>query len=255
MDISPKELRQMASAVDEKHHEAMRTFREETAELHLDVVGPGPGRRRPGVSTARRSFVKKAGLGGAALALAPAMLPMRGFMSAAGAQAPSDIDIAAYAQSVELAAVAVYGQAAAVLSAGVKPVGELFAKHHQDHADAFGALAGDKATGKVNAALVAAVTPILQSIKDEAGALELAFVIENQAAATYAFALTALSIPAAIAGTATILPIEAEHAAILGVALKKSPVDIFPNGAFESASVGEAGNSKTGLDPSKYPVG
>ena len=176
-------------------------------------------------------------------------------ISSAFVQAPSDVDIAAYAQSIELAAVAVYGQIAGVLSADLQAVGELFALHHQDHANVFGALAGERATGNPNAALLAALTPRLQTTGNEAGALELAFVIENQAAATYAFALTSLSTPAAIASAATILPIETEHAAILGVALKKSLVDSFPNGAFEAASVGEAENPNTGLDPAKYPVG
>ena len=45
--------------------------------------------------------------------------------------------------------------------------------------------------------------------------LELAFVLENQAASTYAFGLLAASGKDAIAGMATILPIEAEHAAKL----------------------------------------
>ncbi len=249
MEISAKELRQMAGAVDEKHRAVMKTFREETAELHLDTV-----------HTSRRGFLRRAGttagVGGAALAFGPALVPVTGLLASANAspRALTDVDIAQYAQSVELAAVAVYGMAGGVLSAGVKPVGELFAKHHQDHADAFGSLAGDKAVKAPNAKLVAAVTPLLQAIKTETDALNLAFVIENQAAATYAFALTVLTVPAAIAGTATILPIEAEHAAILGAALKMDFAGLFPNGAFEAASVGAAGDPKTGLDPAKYPV-
>lgn len=243
MEISAKELRQMAGAVDERHHEAMRTFKEETAELHLDVTG-----------AARRGFMKKASIGGAALALGPALLPVSGLLAQAGAQALSDVDIAVYAQSVELAAVEAYKAAAPLLSSGVKPVGELFAKHHSDHAGAFGALAASKATNKPNQALLTAVTPLLQAAKTEKDALNLAFTIENQAVATYAFALTVLSIPDAVKGTATILPVEAEHAAILGAALGMNPADIFVNGAFEAASVGAAGDPKTGLDPAKYPV-
>jgi hypothetical protein len=195
----------MASAADEMHHEAMRTFRAETA--------------------------------------------------GASAHASIDVDLAVYAQSVELAAVAVYMQVAGALSDTMRPLGALFASHHQDHANAYGAAAGDQATRTANTALLAAITPLVQAVTDEASALELAFVIENQAAATYAFALTVLSTPAAIAAAATILPVEAAHAALLGVALEKAPADIFPNGAFEAASVGEAGNSKTGLDPNKYPTG
>src|SRR5438445_211556 len=106
----------MANAVDEKHHAAMRTFREETADVHLDAV-----------SAARRRFMKRASVGGAAIALAPALLPMSGLLPAADAQGLSDDDIAAYAQSVELAAVAAYQAAGAKLSAATKPVGDLFA--------------------------------------------------------------------------------------------------------------------------------
>ena len=80
-------------------------------------------------------------------------------------------------------------------------------------------------------------------------------MLENQAAETYAFGLMVASGKDAIGGMATILPIEAEHAAILGVALGKSPVDIFINGAFESAAVGDGTDIKKGIDPTKFPVG
>jgi hypothetical protein len=106
-----------------------------------------------------------------------------------------------------------------------------------------------KAVKVPNAKLVAA------AVKDEKSALELAFVLENQAAETYAFGLTVAKGGDAIGGMATILPIEAEHAAILGVALGKSPADIFVNGAFESAAVGDGTDVKKGIDPAKFPVG
>ena len=43
-----------------------------------------------------------------------------------------------------------------------------------------------------NPALMEALGPTLAGLTDEAGVLEFAFVLENQAAYTYAFALTAL---------------------------------------------------------------
>lgn len=244
MHISAKDLAQMASAVDEKHHEAMKTFREETGDIHLDSLN------------LRRSFMKKAGVGGLALAATPALLPAASLLSrASAAKGITDVDIAVYAESVELAAVAIYGAAAGLLSAGVKPVGELFAKHHKDHAAAFASLAGSKATGKPNAKLVDIFSKQLApTLKTEADALNLAMVVENQAAATYAFALTALTVEGAYKGTATILPIESEHATIIGMALGKNPADLFPNGAFEGATVGAIGDPKVGLDPALYPV-
>ena len=87
-------------------------------------------------------------------------------------RSPSGLDdqaIAGYAQSVELAAVAAYTAAAPVLSAGTLPVAQLFMTHHQQHADAFGSVAGAKAATAPNKTLVAAVTPMLQAIKDETG--------------------------------------------------------------------------------------
>jgi rubrerythrin len=163
-----------------------------------------------------------------------------------------DQTIAGYAQSVELAAVAAYTAAAPVLSAGTLPVAQLFMTHHQQHADAFGAVAGSKAVTAPNKTLIDAVTPALQAITDEMGALEFAFMLENQAAYTYAAALTLLQDPAYAAATATILPIEAQHAVVLGLALGKSVTDVFPTGAFESASLGDGTDPLKGLDPAVF---
>ena len=243
MEIEARALRRMARDVDERHHQAMATFQDEVREGHRALVATG-----------RRRFLTRIGLGGAAVATAGMFAPSA-ILPFATAQSFTDEDLAAFAQSVELAAVAAYEMAAAALSPATKPVGQLFATHHQQHADAFGAVAGSKAVDAPNQALVTALTPALQAVKDEKSALELAFGLENQAAATYAFGLTAAAGSDAIAGMATILPIEAEHAAILGVALGRSVPEIFVNGAFESAAVGDGGDIGQGLDPATFPVG
>ena len=243
MEISSNELRDMARDVDDLHHDAMRSFREETGDLHLSAA-----------RSDRRSLLAKAGVGGAALAAGSVFTPASRLLSWAGAAGLADADIAAFAQSVELAAVAAYGMAGGVLSPEVKPVGALFAKHHQDHADAFGSLAGAKKVSTPNQKLVAALTPALAAIKDQTGALEFAFTLENQAAETYAFALTVLQSADAAKGTATILPIESAHAGVLGTALGKSLADLYPTGAFITAQVGDGTDLKKGIDPAKYPV-
>jgi rubrerythrin len=244
VEISPEELAQRADAVDEQHHEAMRTFRELSGDLHADVA-----------RSARRRFLAQAGAGGAALTIGSALLPAGRLLASAGAQAAGDQDIAAFAQSVELAAVAAYDAAAPVLTDATKPVALKFQGHHKDHASAFGQLAGSKATNKANSALVAALTPTLQGITDEKGALTFAFGLENQAAETYAFALTVLTTADIFKQMASILPIEAEHAAVLGAALGMTPDAIFINGAFENASVGDGTDIKKGIDPGMFPVG
>ena len=241
MQITTRQLRALARDVDEQHHEGMRNFRHETAELHLDAV-----------RASRRNFLTgSAGIVGAAMLVTTGVLPgMRPrFVHAAGLD---DQTIAGYAQSVELAAVEAYKAAAPALSAAVLPVAQLFLSHHQQHADAFGSVAGDKAAKGPNAKLIAAVTPTLKAIKDEKGALEFAFILEGQAAYTYAAALTLLQNPAFAAATATILPIEAQHQTVLGLALGKSVSDVFPTGAFEAAALGDGTNPLAGLDPAVF---
>lgn len=211
MHITTRHFRSLAAEVDELHRHGMKTFAEETSEVHRSLY---------------RSRRSASGL--------------------------DDQSIAGYAQSVELAAVAAYTAAAPVLSSGTLPVAQLFMKHHQQHADAFGAVAGSKAVTAANKALVTAVTPALQAIKDEMGALEFAFMLENQAAYTYAAALTLLQEPAYAAATATILPIEAQHAVVLGLALGKDVTAVFPTGAFESASLGDGTDPLKGLDPAVF---
>ncbi|HEY4610266.1 MAG TPA: ferritin-like domain-containing protein [Ilumatobacteraceae bacterium] len=213
MHITTSHFRALAADVDEMHRQNMKTFADETRELHRTLY--------------------------------------RSRRSGSGAD---DQAIAGYAQSVELAAVAAYAAAAPVLSAGTLPVAQLFMTHHQQHADAFGAVAGAKAVTAPNKTLVAAVTPMLQAIKDEKGALEFAFVLEGQAAYTYAAALTLLQDPAYAAATATILPIEAQHQVVLGLALGKDVTAVFPTGAFESASLGDGTDPLKGLDPAVFVV-
>lgn len=258
MQISAKQLRHLASDVDEQHHAAMRDFAEATSEVHLGIA-----------QRSRRKFVRNAGIAGFAGALLPtfgsSLLPsFGGLAGVAGAQGLTDTVIAGYAQSVELAAVAAYTAAAPGLKGDPLAVAQLFASHHQQHADAFGAVAGDDARPAANEKLVAAVTPTLETVaagvKDgKAGTeeltgaiLELARVLENQAAYTYAAALTALSDAAYAAATSTILPIEAQHATVLAIAMGKGTEDMFPTGAFEAAVFGDGTDPKAGLDPAVF---
>ncbi len=236
MHISYRDLHRLAGDVDELHHDQMKTFQEEAADLHLDAS-----------RTARRtSLAIPAAIGGAALVALPFM------SSRVAAQGLDDQTIAGYAQGVELAAVEAYKAAAPVLSAGTLPVAQLFMSHHQQHADAFGAVAGSKKASGPNQKLLAAVGPTLAGIKDESGALNFAFVLEGQAAYTYAAALTLLQDPAYAAATSTILPIEAQHQVVLGLALGKSVSDVFPTGAFESTKLGDGTDPLAGLDPAVF---
>jgi hypothetical protein len=257
VEISAKQLRQMASDVDDLHHQAMRDFAEATSEVHHQVA-----------QRSRRRFVRSAGLataGGALLAASGgSLLPSLGLGGVAAAQGLSDTAIAGYAQSVELAAVAAYTAAAPALKGDPLAVAQLFLSHHQQHADAFGKVAGKDARPDANPKVVAAVKPTLDTVaaavKDgkagtaelTASVLEFARVLENQAAYTYAAALTALSDAQYAAATSTILPIEAQHATVLAIALGKGTDAMFPTGAFESAAFGNGTDPKAGLDPAVF---
>lgn len=252
MQISAKELSHLASDVDDMHHEAMRSFKEEVGDLHLSAA-----------RGARRSFLKKGGLaavGGALLTTGGGLTTFSRLGGTASGQAGlTDTAIAGFAQSIELAAVAAYMAVLEKLPAEVQPVGELFAGHHQQHADAFGAVAGDDARPEANAKLVAAVTPTLEAVggtepSEELTAQILAFAknVENQAAYTYAAALTLLTDPAYAAATSTILPIEAQHATVLSLALGEGPEGWFPTEAFESAALGDGTDPLKGFDPADF---
>ena len=252
MQISAKELRHLANDVDDQHHEAMRNFKEEAAELHLTAS-----------RGARRSFLKKAGIAGVGGTLLTAGGGLATFTRLGGLAAAqdglTDTVIAGYAQSIELAAVAAYTAAAPKLSGDVLAVATMFAGHHQQHADAFGAVAGDDARPEANPKLVADVTPTLEAVaaaapSDELTAQILGFAkgVENQAAYTYAAALTLLTDPAYAAATSTILPIEAQHATVISLALGEDPDSWFPTGAFESSALGDGTDPLAGFDPAVF---
>jgi hypothetical protein len=223
--IDNKQLREMAAEVDELHNESMRTFRKDTAELHF-----GPDLREARRDS-RRSFMKKAGAGGALITVGTSLVPITRFMPAAWAQdsGPDDAAIAKFAATFERAAVAAYTVAAesGKLSDGALAVGTLFAKHHGEHAAAFeGVIKSDPV--EPNSAILAKFGPLLESAADEAALLELAYGLEEAAAATYLLSLGLLDDAANAGAVATILPVESQHAVVLATVLKKPITDYMP---------------------------
>lgn len=237
-------LRRAAHDVDEEHHAAMRTLPDELAELHR-----GPAGRQ--LAASRRRFVRDVGLGSVALTLGASLVPASRLLPAAWGQgsedgAPlDDLTIAVFAEQVELAAVGAYESAAAsgLLDPVAVEVGTLFASHHADHAGAFAALAGEAATGTANGAVLDAFGPMIAGAADQAELLDIAFQLEQGAASTYHFALGVLGIEAAEV-VATILPIESQHAVVLGQVLGKDASEHLP--PFET--------SEAAIDPAVYPI-
>jgi hypothetical protein len=217
VEISERELARLVRDVDDTHREGMTTMAADVAELHRTRSGRGRS----------RTLVRAAGLGGAAVAVGSVLLPVGRLMGVAGAQS-GDAGVAAFAESVELAAVAAYmaaAQSGKVTTKAVLDAATTFAGHHKEHGAAFGGAAGSAATGKANQKLLDAVGPQIQAAADEKAILEIAYSLENAAAATYLFALGALTSKAALQLTASILPVESQHAIVLGTVLGKPATD------------------------------
>lgn len=240
MEITTRALRQLAADVDDQHHEAMATIHEDLAEVHLGETGRG-------LAATRRRFLRNAGLGGAVLTMGSTLVPVSRLMPAAWASDQlTDADLAAFAQSVELAAVAAYGAAidTGLLESGVVDVAEQFSGHHDDHAGEFASFAGDAATDEANQAVLDVFAPQIAEATDQDALLQIAQDLENGAAATYFYSLGILQDRDAAQAVATILPIESQHAVVLGQALGQDLTEYVPTFQGQDGA----------LSPTEYPV-
>lgn len=168
MEISERELQRLMRDVDELNREGMETMSEDIAELHS-----GEGRRL--MEPSRRRFMHGAGLGGLTLAIGGAMIPLASLWSPAYAQVSSDKSIAAFAESVELAAVAAYGAAAKTgkITGAALTLAKTFAFHHQAHAGAFGSFAGDGSKAQPNPKLAQSVATMIDNAADQTAILTI----------------------------------------------------------------------------------
>ena len=176
-------------------------------------------------------------------------MPLGRFLPPAGAQARGDAGLAAFAESVELVAVRAYEAGVELLSDDLAPVLQTFIGHHQEHADAWAALAGGAATGQPNALLLEALTPAIESFSTQNEVLRFARDLENQLSVTCGHLVGALQEADAITAAATIHPVESAHAAALSYELGEGADAWFPFGAVESADL------VLGIDPGVFPVG
>ena len=236
MEISESELRAAMREVDDQHRSGMAAMPEQIAEIHA-----GEGARLLSPERKRILSGKQTGF---ALAIGTAFLTFRQLLTpgvSALAAAGDDVAaLAAFAQSVELAAVEAYKAAAGSGKVTTKAVGEaaaLFAGHHTEHAAAFGGAAKAAASNKPNPKLLAAIGGQLTAAKDEAAILKIAYDLENAAAATYLFALGATTDKGALGLMASILPVEAQHAVVLGSVLALPATKTIPGFETDTAAV------------------
>ncbi len=156
-----------------------------------------------------------------------------------------DQDLLAFLATVELSLEHLYAGAGAFLrTAAAVQVAHVFAAHHRAHYGALAAMLGPSAPTRPNQALLANLAPSLDVVTNEQGELAFLYAVEQQAAATGQYALGRLSGTAALELIGTILPVEAEHAVILGSLLGKAVDELVP--AFQ-------GNA--GFLPNDFPTG
>jgi len=245
MEFDADRMRGSLEELDDAHHESMRTLSSDIHELHAET-------RKAVGGTSRRQFLIRAGIASTAITIGSQVLPMSSLWSPAFGQALTDADIAAYSASVEYAAVAAYMAAAGsgkVKTPDVLAAATLFLTQHKEHGDAFaGASDGKAVKDQANETLVAAIGGQIAQAADEKAILKIAYDTENAAAATYQFALGVLKDPSARKLTASILPIEAGHAAVLGLVLgldPKTTADFLPKAQTETGAL---------VPPDKFPV-
>jgi len=247
--ISENDLRHLVAEVDDQHHTGMATLADDLGEIHS-------------MAATRRRFIKGVGLGGLVLTIGQAALPVSSLLSSAYAQTPTTNPpnevTAAFAESLELAAVAAYQQAAAKLTTpAVASAAQTFAGHHAQHATAFGSLAKDKATGKPNPKLLATISGQLRDATDEKSTVQIAYDMENAAASTYLYSLGILTDKGALQLTASVLPVESQHAVVLGQVLGIAPFTAVAGSTDPYAGTGYVPyfvSQDQKIDPVAYPV-
>jgi len=247
MEITENTLRALVREADEQHRDGMATIADDISELHHAS--------RTTIGRSRRELVRTAALAGAVVTIGGAVLPIGGLVPAVAQENDEEKElddpaIAAFAESVELAAVEAYKAAAAsgkVTTKAVSDAAGVFLSHHQEHAVAFASASGGKATGKANPKLLKSLADALSKAGDENAVVKIALDAENAAAATYLFALGALKSEDALKLTASILPIESAHAVTLAQVLGLPPTDRLYLPPFET--------QEAALLPDTFPLG
>lgn len=213
----------------------------------------------PSPVASRRRALRDLGVGVGVLTIGSALVPLRSLIAAAGAQeeegeaeqpaeegALSEADQLAFLESVERAAAGVYRDIAASGLVGGANLATVtaFGQHHSEHANKLGALAGSASVGRPNPKLATILADQLSQATDEAAALRILADLESGLASSHLTALGTLgtppakdakdappTVPGAAVAVAAILPVESQHASVLGSALGRSAAQRLP--AFE----------------------
>lgn len=240
LQVTEGELARLTKDLDEAHRETIPTMYAKAGEFAEQIAeqqGTSP------ILARRRFLLGAAGAAGVALAVAACgtgggstAAPPRGSATKpAGGTYTGDFKVVALATALENQAIAAYTAALSAAQAGklgaVPPAVGTFAKtamsQHADHAKAWNAVlssAGKPTISGIPLSGQPAVQQALGSVRNVGDVAKLALQLENQAAQTYLFAEFNVASPGGISTAASIAPVEAMHAAILGFVLGQYPV-------------------------------
>jgi hypothetical protein len=245
--IDSERLRRAVADVDEQHQEAMRSLRAD-----LDEVTDLRKSDDPAAGASRRQFLRRMGVGGAVAAVGAtgislaALLPASA-QSTATSEVITDGDqpIIAFAQTAELALVALYQKAIDTkkFDSILNETARTFSLHHNDHASTLGTLLDTAAPNRGNQAIIDQFGPQITNAADQNALAQVLFQLEQAAAATYESALGKLERTFSAGPVSTILPIEGQQAVVWGQVLNLPMDQWLP--AFQ--------NDADALDLSKYP--
>lgn len=239
MAISERELNAMTRELDMLHNETFPGVHKTLDEFSANLVGLA---RK---STGRRTFLM--GLGGAAVLGGAAACSRSkgekvGPISAGtdppvGARYGGDLKVVAVAAALENLAVTAYTGALMKAAKGelgtVPPAVATFIttamSQHKDHSEAWNSVltkAGKPAISGAPLTITREQITLLSAAKSVPDVAKLALALENAAAETYTSAAANVRDTGGIMTAATIQPVEAMHAAILGFVLGQYPVPV-----------------------------
>lgn len=231
MAIDERALEQLIEQSDDLQSDAMRATKEPLAELTergLEARAGG-GQDRDEIrhfQTVRNDFVRRGAFAGGALAAAGFGAALVALMDTpAWADQSTDVQTLQTAASIENLAVATYGTAltlpfigGADANAVVKAFAMKTKDQHQEHADAFNAAVktlGGTEQREPDPVLLDVVNKAKPGLTGPGPVVALALQLENGAAQTYVANTGALTDANARKVTASIMGVEAQHAAIL----------------------------------------
>lgn len=156
----------------------------------------------------------------------------------------TDPELARFGASIELAAAQLCTTAAEGGKLDPTTVGliESFGEHHREHAAAFQAMVEPPIEVAANQRVLDTFGPLVSGGADQGAILNVLSSVEESMAATHLLLVGQLVDPADARTVATILPIEAQHAVVLGQVLQKVSATFLP--AVETVD--------TALDPAEW---